>query len=194
MSSDVIQFLQQRRSVVTKKMLPVAPTDSDLEQIISCGLRVPDHSNVQPWKLIVIKDDARKKFDEEVILKAAKASSSESLSDTVKQLESQRMQRSGVVIAVLCSFVIPHKIPVWEQQLSAGAVCSHLLIAAQSLDYAAQWITEWPAYNPDVISALGGDPTSDRIAGFIHIGKKQSQPDERKRPIHDEKVSYWQQS
>lgn len=192
MSSDVIQFLQQRRSVVTKKMLPVAPTDSDLEQIISCGLRVPDHANVQPWKIVVIKGDARKKFDEQVILKAAEASGSETLSDAVKQLESERMQRSGVVIAVLCSFVIPHKIPVWEQQLSAGAVCSHLLIAAQSLDYAAQWITEWPAYNPDVISALGGDPTSDRIAGFIHIGKKQSQPDERKRPVHDEKVNYWQ--
>ncbi len=191
MSNDVIQFLQQRRSVVTKKMLPEAPTDSDLEQIISCGLRVPDHANVQPWKLVVIQGDARKQFDEEVILKAALASSNEPLSEAVVQLESQRMQRSGTVIAVLCSFVLPHKIPVWEQQLSAGAVCSHLLIAAQSLDYAAQWITEWPAYDPLVITALGGDPASDRIAGFIHIGKKQDQPDERKRPVREEKVSYW---
>lgn len=192
MPSDVIKFLQQRRSVVTKKMLPVAPTDTDLEQIVACGLRVPDHANVQPWKLVVIKGEARKKFDEQIVLKAAVASSKAPLSDEVRQLESQRMQRSGAVIAVLCSFVIPHKIPVWEQQLSGGAVCSHLLIAAQSLDYAAQWITEWPAYNPEVIAALGGDPTSDRIAGFIHIGKKQSQPDERNRPSHDEKVSYWQ--
>ena len=192
MSNEVIKFLQKRRSVVTKKMLPEAPSDADLNDIIACGLRVPDHSNVQPWKIVIIQGDARKQFDEQVILKAAEESSNESLSDAVKQLESQRMQRSGVVIAVLCSFVIPHKIPAWEQQLSAGAVCSHLLIAAQSLDYAAQWITEWPAYNPSVISALGGDPASDRIAGFIHIGKKQSQPDERKRPVHDEKVSYWQ--
>lgn len=191
MPSDVIRFMQQRRSVVAKKMLPAAPTDSDLEEIISCGLRVPDHANVQPWKLVVIKGEARKRFDEEIILKAAEETSKESMSDELKQLESQRMQRSGAVIAVLCSFVIPHKIPVWEQQLSAGAVCSHLLIAAQSLDYAAQWITEWPAYHPAVISALGGDPASDRIAGFIHIGKKQSQPDERKRPLYDEKVTFW---
>lgn len=192
MPNDVIQFLQQRRSVVTKKMLPVAPSESDLSNIITCGLRVPDHSNVQPWKIIVIQGDARKKFDEQVILKAAIESSDETLSDASRQLESHRMQRSGVVIAVLCSAVIPHKIPVWEQQLSAGAVCSHLLIAAQSLNYAAQWITEWPAYNPNVISALGGDPASDRIAGFIHIGKKDQQPDERKRPVREEKVSYWQ--
>jgi len=192
MPNDVISFLQKRRSVVTKKMLPQAPSDSDLEEIISCGLRVPDHSNVQPWKIIVIKGASRKQFDEKVIFKAAKNASDEPLTDVQAQLDSQRMQRSGAVITVLCSFVVPHKIPVWEQQLSAGAVCSHLLIAAQSLGYAAQWITEWPAYNTDVIAALGGDPDSDRVAGFIHIGKKEVEPDERKRPIREEKVSYWQ--
>jgi len=155
-------------------------------------LRVPDHSNVQPWKIVVIEGDARKKFDEQVILKAALAKKDVPLGEVQKALESSRMQRGGVVIAVLCSLVVPHKIPVWEQQLSAGAVCAHLLIAAQSLNYAAQWLTEWPAYDPDVISALGGDPNSDRIAGFIHIGKKQQQPDERKRPDADEKVTWWQ--
>ncbi len=191
MTSDVVQFLQKRRSVATKKILPQAPTDDDIETIIACGLRVPDHANVQPWKIVVIQGDFRKAFDDEVILKAAEATSSAPLSDEIKQIESTRMQRSGAVIAVLSSVIEPHKIPVWEQQLSAGAVCCHLLIAAQSLDYAAQWITEWPAYNADVIAALGGNPASDKVAGFIHIGKKQAEPDERKRPLKQEKVEYW---
>jgi len=192
MSNSVIPFLLKRRSVVAKKMLPDAPTEEDLQNIINCGLRVPDHSNVQPWKIVVIKGEARKKFDEQIILKAALAKTDEPLSDVQRALESNRMQRSGVVVTVLCSMVVPHKIPVWEQQLSAGAVCAHILIAAQSLDYAAQWLTEWPAYDPNVISALGGNPETDRIAGFIHIGKKQQQPDERKRPDPAEKVSHWQ--
>ena len=192
MSNSVIPFLLKRRSVVAKKMLPDAPTEEDLQNIINCGLRVPDHSNVQPWKIVVIKGEARKKFDEQIILKAALAKTDEPLSDVQRELESNRMQRSGVVVTVICSMVVPHKIPVWEQQLSAGAVCAHILIAAQSLDYAAQWLTEWPAYDPNVISALGGNPETDRIAGFIHIGKKQQQPDERKRPDPAEKVSRWQ--
>ena len=192
MSNSVIPFLLKRRSVVAKKMLPDAPTEEDLQNIINCGLRVPDHSNVQPWKIVVIKGEARKKFDEQIILKAALAKTDEPLSDVQRELESNRMQRSGVVVTVICSMVVPHKIPVWEQQLSAGAVCAHILIAAQSLDYAAQWLTEWPAYDPNVISALGGNPETDRIAGFIHIGKKQQQPDERQRPDPAEKVSRWQ--
>ncbi len=192
MSNSVIPFLLKRRSVVAKKMVPEAPSKQDLQNIINCGLRVPDHSNVQPWKIVVLEGEARQQFDEQVILKAAISKADEPLSDVQTALESTRMQRSGVVVTVLCSMVVPHKIPVWEQQLSAGAVCAQLLIAAQSLDYAAQWLTEWPAYDPDVIAALGGNPSSDRIAGFIHIGKKQQQPDERKRPDPNEKVTRWQ--
>jgi nitroreductase len=194
MSSDVIRFLQSRRSVVAKKMVSTAPTDEQLQDILRCGLRVPDHSNVQPWRIVVFQGEARQKFSHEVVLPAAIANArakNEELSDAMQELEVNRMQRGGVVIAVLSTPVIPHKIPVWEQHLTAGAVCSHILIAAQSLDCAAQWITEWLAYDAAVIRALGGDPQHDQVAGFIHIGAKAETPNERARPDEAEKVSYW---
>ena len=74
-------------------------------------------------------------------------------------------------------------------QLSAGAVCQNLLIAAQSYSYAAQWLTEWYSYNDNVLSTLGGDPEKDKIAGCIYIGTKQTTPTERKRPVYDGLVS-----
>ena len=192
MQNHVISFLLKRRSTVAKKMLPVEPSQSDLNNIIDCGLRVPDHSNVQPWKLVILQGESRKQFDQQVVLPAAESDATEPLTEIQQQLESTRMQRSGTVIAVLCTPVIPHKIPVWEQQLSAAAVCTNLLIAAQSLDYAAQWITEWLTYDPTIINALGGDPQKDQIAGFIHIGQKQEPLTERKRPDRAEKVTWWQ--
>ena len=74
--------------------------------------------------------------------------------------------------------------------LSAGAVCTTLLYAAQSLGYAAQWLTEWYAYNDNLLRKLGGVPGRDRIAGFIYIGEKTSKPIERTRPELDSVVSY----
>jgi len=65
-----------------------------------------------------------------------------------------------------------------------------LLYAAQSLDYAAQWLTEWYAYNDSLLRKLGGVPGKDRIAGFIYIGEKTSAPIERTRPEFDSVVSY----
>ena len=87
-----------------------------------------------------------------------------------------------MVIAVLSSPVEHPSINEWEMHLSAGAVCTTLLYAAQSFGYAAQWLTEWYAYNDRMLDALGGRAGLDRIAGFIYIGEKIKTPMERTRP------------
>ena len=95
-----------------------------------------------------------------------------------------------MVIAVISSPVQHKSIPKWEMQLSAGAVCTTLLYAAQSLDYAAQWLTEWYSYNQKMLKTLGGKPGKEKIAGFIYIGEKVTAPMERIRPNFDTVVSY----
>ena len=71
---------------------------------------------------------------------------------------------------------------------SAGAVCMSLLMAAQSLGFAAQWLTGPAAYEQAVLSALGGK-TGDEIAGFIYIGTAV-EPCEWARPKLDDIVQY----
>ena len=105
-------------------------------------------------------------------------------------IEKTRLQRADAVIAVISSPVQHKSIPLWEMQMSAGAVCTTLLYAAQSLDYAAQWLTEWYAYNDNLLENLGGEIGKDQIAGFIYIGEKVSPPMERTRPNFDSVVTY----
>ena len=76
----------------------------------------------------------------------------------------------------------PHvKIPEWEQVLSAGAAAMSLVLAAHALGYAANWITEWYAYDRGVLDALGLKE-HERIAGFIHIGTAAHAGVDRPRP------------
>ena len=76
----------------------------------------------------------------------------------------------------------PHvKIPEWEQVLSAGAAAMNLVTAAHALGYAANWITEWYAYDRRVLDALGVG-ASEKIAGFVHIGRTVKPPEDRPRP------------
>ena len=98
--------------------------------------------------------------------------------------------RASVVIGVLSKPVSHPKIPLWEMELSAGAVCANLLISAQSLGYAAQWLTEWYSYNKIMIKEVGGDPKTDKIAGFIYIGDKVKQPIERRRPLKEKVIKF----
>ena len=187
--SDIINFLQKRRSVTAKNMLNGRVVEDDLNNIISCGIRVPDHGALNPWELIVIKDKARLRIGNDILVKEFKISNPDASVDEI-DYERNRFCRASVVIGVLFKPKSHPKIPKWEMELSAGAVCSHLLIAAQSLGYAAQWLTEWYSYNDAMVRELQGDPKTDKIAGFIYIGEKVKDPIERRRPIKDNIISY----
>ena len=184
-----INFLKQRRSTVAKKMLVGRVLKKDLNTILEIGTRVPDHGALKPWRIKVIQGIKRKYLDKEVILKEFKKENKEATIKAIS-IESNRFQRAHTILAVFSTPVIHKKIPEWEQNLSAGAVCTNLLYAAQGLGYAAQWLTEWYAYNKKLIKALGGKPNKDRVAGFIYIGKKITQPKERTRPNINEVVDY----
>ena len=186
-----INFLKQRRSTVAKKMLVGRVLKKDLNTILEIGTRVPDHGALKPWRIKVIQGIKRKYLDKEIILKEFKKENKEATIKAIS-IESNRFQRAHTILAVFSTPVIHKKIPEWEQNLSAGAVCTNLLYAAQGLGYAAQWLTEWYAYNKKLIKALGGKPNKDKVAGFIYIGKKITQPKERTRPNINEVVDYIQ--
>jgi len=73
------------------------------------------------------------------------------------------------------------KIPVWEQELSTGAACQNMLIAAHAQGFVANWLTEWYAYHPLVKQGIGLQ-AGERMAGFIYIGCPTAEPEERARP------------
>jgi nitroreductase len=104
--------------------------------------------------------------------------------------ERNRFLRAPVVVAVVARLQDHPKIPEWEQVLSSGACCINMLNAAYALGFAAQWLTEWCAYDADFREALGLE-SRERIAGFIYMGTAPSAPVERQRPEVDSLVTYW---
>ncbi len=187
--SQTDNFFMKRRSVVAKKMLPKPIDENDLKKIINAGIRVPDHGALNPWKIIVIKDDKLKTIDEEIILSEYKRENPNAGLQNL-EIEAKRLQRASVVLAVLSTPVEHPKISKWEMVLSSGAMCMNLLSCAQSLGYAAQWLTEWYAYNNKMLQYLGGRPKIDQISGFIYIGHKVEEPTERRRPDPEKVIFY----
>ena len=84
----------------------------------------------------------------------------------------------------------PKNTPVWEQQLSAGALCQNLLVAANAMGWAAVWITEDAAFDSHVHAALGMHG-HEQVAGFIYLGTAKEKPAERQRPVVSDKATRW---
>jgi len=179
--NDIINFFKTRRSTTAKTMIAGHVKEGDLNDILACGIRVPDHGALNPWSLTVIKDNARSRIGKEVLVPEFILNNPEATEEEI-DFERNRFLRASAVIAVLFKPVSHPKIPSWEMELSTGAVCSNILFAAQSLGYAAQWLTEWYSYNDRMIKEVGGNPEIEKLAGFIYIGDKEKEPLERRRP------------
>jgi len=105
--------------------------------------------------------------------------------------EGARLTRAPLVVAVVSSPVdCPRGTPKWEQELSAGAVCFNLCLAAQAHGFGAQWLTEWYAYDETVNKALGLRE-SERIAGYVYIGTPQLEAAPRSRPDVKKLITSW---
>src|SRR5262249_119635 len=102
--------------------------------------------------------------------------------------EKNRFLRAPVVIGVVSRVRDGMAIPAREQELSAGAACQNIVIAAHALGFVANWLTEWCAYSPAVLSRIGLGP-GERIAGFIYVGRPANTLEERVRPDLDSLIT-----
>jgi len=189
--SEMIDLLLSRRSVVAGSMTQLGPSKDELDTILAAGHRVPDHGKLGPWRFILFEGEARAAFGS--VLRDAFAKADPEAGAARADLETLRFVRVPTVVTVISRVTESIKIPVWEQELAAGAVCQNMLVAATALGYASQWLTEWYAYDATVAEALGlGE--GERVAGFIYLGGKEAQPTERVRPDLNERISRWSPS
>lgn len=180
-SPELLEYLLGRRSASVKAMGGPGPNPDEIQTILQAASRVPDHGKTVPFYFLVFEGKAREEVGDII----AKLSPSEKAEE-----ESKRFLRAPVVIGVI-SRARPAKHPRWEQILTAGAVCQNMLLAASSLGYGAQWLTEWYSYEENFRAAMGLD-ARDTIAGFIHIGTPTEMPIERERPELVNIVTHWQ--
>lgn len=169
-------------------MGPPGPDKQQLRSILDIASRVPDHGKLAPWRFIVFAVEARERAGEMLARRHGELNPTHGPESHafVKGL----LMRAPTVVAVV-STAAPHaKIPVWEQQLSAGALCFNLVLAAQAHGFDAQWQTDWIAYDPESKSILGVK-AQEAIAGLIYIGTSTVPLEDRPRPDVQAITTHW---
>ena len=176
---EALELLKTRSSIKAVELTSPGPSAAEIETLLTIAARVPDHGKLTPWRFIVFEGEARLKAGA-AIEAAFRAKYPDAKAEQI-DYEKKRLARAPLVIAVVSRAGTHVKIPEWEQVLSAGAAAMSLVLAAHALGYAANWITEWYAYDRGVLDALGLKE-HERIAGFIHIGTAAHAGVDRPRP------------
>jgi nitroreductase len=180
-------LLATRRSGKPRDMVAPGPDADQMAEILAAASRVPDHGKLAPWRFVVVDEDRRK------ALAALLSDAYRTEKPDTGRLEIEAMEQfahqAPALVVVLSAAVAGSKIPVWEQELSAGAACMQLLNAAHARGFVGGWLTGWPAYSEQVRDAFGD--ASMKIAGFIFIGSPGRPLEERPRPEPQQIISHW---
>jgi len=185
--SSILSLLGTRRSGRPRDLVAPGPSPAELEQILAAAMRTPDHGKLHPWRFVQVTQDRRADFA--ALLETAYRIDNPAPGRLELEANARFARQAPELIVALSSPTLDHKIPVWEQQLSCGAACMNLVLAAHAMGYAAGWVTGWAAYSPAVLDAFGKPP--ERIAGFIFLGTPGAELEERLRPAKEEIVSQW---
>ena len=184
-----LSLLRTRRSGKPRDLIAPGPDAGQLREMIAIAARTPDHGKLAPWRFVIVPDHARPALALALgdILRIEKADCTARDEEAAAQFATQ----APALVVILSAPVHGHKVPVWEQELSAGAATMNLLHAAHAMGFAAGWLTGWAAYSERVRDLFGAAP--QKIAGFVFIGTPARALEERPRGELSEIVHIWRE-
>lgn len=185
---DPLALLQQRSSVPSRQLGEPAPDDAALHALLEAAIRVPDHGKLVPFRLIILRGDAKLQFGERLATVAMR--NKPEMAGAKLEKERRRYTFAPLVIAVIACLDSDSKVPEIEQKLCAGCVAHNLLLGAGALGYGAQWLTGWAAYDRGAAAVLGL-AEHEHVVGFVHVGTPQIEIPERDRPALADVLASW---
>lgn len=186
--SPTLETLLNR--VSTGDLCEPAPSNAQLEMILSAALRAPDHGKCRPWRYIVITGEAREAFAS-LVVEAMERQDPE-VSDKNKEKRFKKFSTMPMILA-LGMHLEPHhrKIPLWEQKMAIGAGAMNILNALHAEDFGAVWVSGSYCEDPILCENLGLE-AAHRLAGFMFIGTPEERGKTRSRPDIKEYLDFWQ--
>jgi nitroreductase len=186
--SSLLRFLETRKSASAKAMTGPGPDAVQLQAMLHLAVRVPDHGKLAPWRFVVFEDAARKDVGERFADRFKTLHPD--YSDDMINFQRGLFMRAPIVVGVVSTAALHAKIPVWEQQMSAAAVCFNLVLAAQAHGFDAQWQSDWVAYDEGAKAIMGVAP-QENVAGLIYIGTAAVALEDRPRPDAKIITTHW---
>jgi len=175
--SSTLALLETRRSGRPRDMVAPGPSDAQIERILGIAARVPDHGKLFPWRFVTVAREQRGALADLLARALPEHDPDATAAHFAKAAEFAH--QAPALVVVVSAPTAGHKIPLWEQELSAGAAAMNLLLATHAMGFVGGWITGWAAYSETVRAAFCAP--GERLVGFFFLGSPGQPLEERPR-------------
>lgn len=182
----VWEILLKRRSV--KPLFAPAPKPEALEKMLQAATQVPDHGGLVPFRFVVIAGEAALARLRLILLAAAEEAE---LGEAGRAKAERVAGLAPMVIAVVSQTKIG-RIPVWEQQLSAGCAVYAMQLAAKAQGFDSIWLTgQW--VETQALRVASECAENEQIIALLMVGTAGEEGVQMMAKNEDltELVSYW---
>ena len=158
---ETYEAIMTRRSV--PKTAEARPPLDEISRLLDAAVMAPNHHLTEPWRFIVLVDDALKDLGEVLAAHAERTGGNVALMRDLPQ-------RAPVIITVIeHPRIADSHVPEIEEHYAVGAAMQNILLAAHDAGLVAMIRTGAQARLPEVREHLSLKP-GEFIAGFIYVG------------------------
>jgi len=197
-----MKVIQDRRSIREFTDEPVL--DQDLDMILEAARQAPSGENAQPWRFIIVKDEAMRKkmgaiagggsgrrFTSEFVTKKMQERFA-NLQDEAKRQAAFAKLTSGQVSAFMAdapvNIVVCGKKDVWDMPYDTSAAIENMLLMVTALDLGACWVIApcIDVRDEERIKALLAIPEGFKAVSILSVGHPTRPHRQRPRlPINE---------
>lgn len=185
--TDPLAPLLTRYSVGTRYLRGPAPSQADLLRMTEAALRAPDHAGLVPFRLAVIRDEARAQLAD--LFEAAALVQGKS----ADQAAGDRLRATDppLLVAVIARIDAGHPVAtVHEQWIALGGALSNFLTAAHALGYGGKMLSGGKVRAQSVMAAFC--QPGESLVGWMVLGTPRGVGQPRyAKPAPDEVMSLW---
>ncbi|HET8706429.1 MAG TPA: nitroreductase family protein [Pseudomonadales bacterium] len=168
---DLIQGILTRSS--NPKLVSPAPQPEQLNTVIRCGARAPDHGRMRPWRFVVVEGEGLAQLG--AVFEAATLQDNPQAETAALARARSLPLRAPMIIMVAAVTAENPKVPRIEQIIAAGAAAQNIQLALHALGYGCMWRTGAMAAHPHVKSFFKLK-SEDEIVGFLYVGTIDGEP------------------
>lgn len=182
------KIIKNRRSIFPASYIQKEIPKEIIEQILESANYAPTHKLTQPWRFVVIRNEAKANLAEELRRIYQETVPAEKFLQ--KKFDSFRTKTSQAECIIAINAQFSGKIAEWEEIAATACAVQNMALTAEALNIGAYWSS------PGLISGLGdflGLAENEKCYGFFYMGYHNEEPRAAKRTPMVEKIK-WMES
>ena len=142
-ATDIIDLIQNRRSVYPKSYVPGAIIEREtLEALVDSARWAPTHRRTEPWRFQVFhSEESRRTLSAYLSDYFEKNTAPELFSEEKKQKAGESPLRAGAVIAIVMQRDPDMRIPEFEEIASVAMAVQNMWLHCSAIGLGAYWST-----------------------------------------------------